>query len=111
MVRRIRFIYRKSYTKFGNDPVHLWKVLEGPGGPSSGPTTLGGLAWAEGVLPSLMGQGHMPLKAQPAKPLGFPQNPRGDQLGGEEIPLPPLGRRPPNPRWERGPPQPTWPPI
>ncbi|KAK1619348.1 hypothetical protein QYE76_024865 [Lolium multiflorum] len=29
MVRRIRFIYRKSYSKFGNDPVHLWKVLEG----------------------------------------------------------------------------------
>ena len=28
MVRRIRFIYRKSYSKFGNDPVHLWKVLE-----------------------------------------------------------------------------------
>ena len=27
MVRRIRFIYRKSYSKFGNDPVHLWKVL------------------------------------------------------------------------------------
>ena len=29
MVRRIRFIYRKSLSKFGNDPVHLWKVLEG----------------------------------------------------------------------------------
>ena len=29
MVRRIRFIYRKSYSMFGNDPVHLWKVLEG----------------------------------------------------------------------------------
>ena len=29
MVRRIRFIYRKSYSKFENDPVHLWKVLEG----------------------------------------------------------------------------------
>ncbi|KAK1619354.1 hypothetical protein QYE76_024871 [Lolium multiflorum] len=29
MVRRIRFIYRKSYSKFGNDPVHLWQVLEG----------------------------------------------------------------------------------
>ncbi|KAK1696332.1 hypothetical protein QYE76_013029 [Lolium multiflorum] len=29
MVRRMRFIYRKSYSKFGNDPVHLWKVLEG----------------------------------------------------------------------------------
>ena len=28
MVRRIRFIYRKSLSKFGNDPVHLWKVLE-----------------------------------------------------------------------------------
>ena len=28
MVRRIRFIYRKSYSKFGNDPVHLWQVLE-----------------------------------------------------------------------------------
>ena len=29
IVWRIRFIYRKSYSKFGNDPVHLWKVLEG----------------------------------------------------------------------------------
>ncbi|KAK1693752.1 hypothetical protein QYE76_010449 [Lolium multiflorum] len=29
MVRRIRFIYRKSFCKFENDPVHLWKVLEG----------------------------------------------------------------------------------
>ena len=29
MVRRIRFIYRKSFYKFENDPVHLWKVLEG----------------------------------------------------------------------------------
>ena len=29
MVRRIIFIYRKSYSKFGNDPVHLWQVLEG----------------------------------------------------------------------------------
>ena len=29
IVRRIRFIYRKSYSKFGNDPVHLWQVLEG----------------------------------------------------------------------------------
>ncbi|KAK1698456.1 hypothetical protein QYE76_015153 [Lolium multiflorum] len=28
MVRRIRFIYRKSLSKFGNDPVHLWKALE-----------------------------------------------------------------------------------
>ena len=31
MVRRIRFIYRKSYSKYGNDPVHLWKVLEKSG--------------------------------------------------------------------------------
>ena len=29
MVRRIRFIYRKSYSMFGNDLVHLWQVLEG----------------------------------------------------------------------------------
>jgi hypothetical protein len=29
MVRRIRFIYRKSFYKFENDPVILWKVLEG----------------------------------------------------------------------------------
>ena len=29
MVRRIRFIYRKSLSKFGNDPVNLWNVLEG----------------------------------------------------------------------------------
>ena len=29
MVRRIRFIYRKSFYKFENDPMHLWKVLEG----------------------------------------------------------------------------------
>ena len=29
MVRRTRFIYRKSFYKFKNDPVHLWKVLEG----------------------------------------------------------------------------------
>ena len=28
MVRRIRIIYWKSLFKFGNDPVHLWKVLE-----------------------------------------------------------------------------------
>ena len=27
MVRRIRFIYRKSLSKFGNDPVNLWKVV------------------------------------------------------------------------------------
>ncbi|KAK1621331.1 hypothetical protein QYE76_026848 [Lolium multiflorum] len=30
MVRRIRFIYRKSYSKFGNDPVHLWKIMASP---------------------------------------------------------------------------------
>ena len=29
MVRRIRFIYRKSFYKFENDPVNLWNVLEG----------------------------------------------------------------------------------
>ena len=29
MVRRIRFIYRKSFYKFENDPVILRKVLEG----------------------------------------------------------------------------------
>ena len=29
MVRRIRFIYGKSYSKFGNGPMNLWKVLEG----------------------------------------------------------------------------------
>ena len=29
MVRRIRFIYRKSFSKFENDSVYLWKVLEG----------------------------------------------------------------------------------
>ena len=28
MVRRIIFIYRKSLSKFGNDPVHLLKALE-----------------------------------------------------------------------------------
>jgi hypothetical protein len=28
IVRRIRFIYRKSLSKFGNDLVHLWKTLE-----------------------------------------------------------------------------------
>ena len=28
MVRRIRFMYRKSLSKFGNDPVHLWNALE-----------------------------------------------------------------------------------
>ena len=27
MVRRIRFIYRKSLSKFGNGPVNLWKVV------------------------------------------------------------------------------------
>jgi hypothetical protein len=70
------------------------KVLEGSGGPTSGPTTLGGLAWAEGILPSIMGQGHMPPKAQPAKPLGFPQNPMGDQLGGKVSPFSHVGHRP-----------------
>ena len=29
MVWRIRFIYRKSFYKFENNPVHLWNVLEG----------------------------------------------------------------------------------
>jgi hypothetical protein len=29
MVQRIRFIYEKSHSKFGNDPVNLWKVVEG----------------------------------------------------------------------------------
>ena len=29
MVRRIRFIYRKSFSRFENDPVFFWKVLEG----------------------------------------------------------------------------------
>lgn len=29
MDRRIRFIYGKSYSKFGNDLVNLWRVLEG----------------------------------------------------------------------------------
>ena len=28
MVRRIRFIYRKSFSRFENDPVFFWKVLE-----------------------------------------------------------------------------------
>ena len=28
MVRRIRFIYGKSHSKFGNGPVHLWEVVE-----------------------------------------------------------------------------------
>ena len=27
MVQRIRFIYSKSLSKFGNDPVNLWKVV------------------------------------------------------------------------------------
>ncbi|KAK1616278.1 hypothetical protein QYE76_021795 [Lolium multiflorum] len=45
------------------------------------------------MLPSLMGQGHMPPKAQPAKPLGFPQNPRGINLGGKNS-LFPLGAAP-----------------
>jgi hypothetical protein len=29
MVRRIRFIYGKSHSKFGSGPVNLWKVVEG----------------------------------------------------------------------------------
>ena len=29
MVRRIKFIYRKSFSRFENDPVFFWKVLEG----------------------------------------------------------------------------------
>ena len=29
MVWRIRFIYGKSHSKFGNGPVNLWKVVEG----------------------------------------------------------------------------------
>ena len=28
MVRIIRFIYRKSFSRFENDPVFFWKVLE-----------------------------------------------------------------------------------
>jgi hypothetical protein len=28
MVRRIRFIYRKSHSIFGKGPVNLWKVVE-----------------------------------------------------------------------------------
>ena len=31
MVRRIRFIYRKSFSRFENDPVFFWKVLEESG--------------------------------------------------------------------------------
>ncbi|KAK1616279.1 hypothetical protein QYE76_021796 [Lolium multiflorum] len=47
MVRRIRFIYRKSLSKFGNDPVHLWKVLEKSGRNHHGKWSPGGLhlAW------------------------------------------------------------------
>ena len=42
MVRRIRFIYRKSLSKFGNDPVHLWKVLEKSGRNHHGKWSPGG---------------------------------------------------------------------
>ncbi|KAK1685645.1 hypothetical protein QYE76_046493 [Lolium multiflorum] len=62
----------------------LWKVLEGSGGVHHGAHDLGGLAWAEGMLPGLMGQGHMALKAQAGQPLGFP---RGDQGGESPSPL------------------------
>ena len=49
---------------FGIFPVVDWKVLEGFGGVLHGAHDLGGLAWAEGMLPGLMGRGHMPPKAQ-----------------------------------------------
>jgi hypothetical protein len=54
--------------KFGIFPVVDWKVLEGSGGVHHGAHDLGGLAWAEGMLPGLMGQGHMAPKAQAGQP-------------------------------------------
>ena len=42
MVRRIRFIYRKSFYKFENDPVKFWKVLEKSGRSHFGRRSPGG---------------------------------------------------------------------
>ncbi|KAK1626436.1 hypothetical protein QYE76_000751 [Lolium multiflorum] len=82
---------------FGIFPVVVWKVLEGSGGVHHGAHDLGGLAWAEGMLPGLMGRGTCP-KAQASQP---PRVSRGDQLGEGKALSPPLAAAP-NPRWEGG---------
>ncbi|KAK1681555.1 hypothetical protein QYE76_042403 [Lolium multiflorum] len=80
---------------FGIIPVD-WKVLEGSGRVHHGAHDLGGPPWA-GMLPGLMGQGHLAPRPRPANPLGFPG---GINWGRKALSL--LGRRPPNPRWEGG---------
>ena len=55
MVRRIRFIYRKSFYKFENDPVHLWKVLE------------------------KSGRNHYGRRSPRGTPLAWPANPKGEE--------------------------------
>ncbi|KAK1649198.1 hypothetical protein QYE76_067003 [Lolium multiflorum] len=51
------------------------------------------------MLPGLMGQGHLAPKAQAGQP---PRVSLGGSTWGRGKPLSPLGRRPPNPRWEGG---------
>jgi len=69
-----------------------WKVLEGSGRFHHGAHDPGGPPWAEGMLPGLMGQGHLAPRPRPANPLGFPWG--GINLG-EGKALSPLWPPPP----------------
>jgi hypothetical protein len=77
MVRRIRFIYRKSYSKFGNDPVHLWQVLEGSRKVRKNGTL------ESGVPKRLHLHDQPTLKGRSPRwtPLGWPANPPQGKVG------------------------------
>ncbi|KAK1695645.1 hypothetical protein QYE76_012342, partial [Lolium multiflorum] len=63
-----------------------WKVLEGSGRVHHGAHDPGGPPWAEGMLPGLMGQGHLAPKAQAGQP---PRVSLGGSTWGRGKPLSP----------------------
>ncbi|KAK1662374.1 hypothetical protein QYE76_050533 [Lolium multiflorum] len=70
-----------------------WKVLEGSGRFHHGAHDPGGPPWAEGMLPGLMGQGHLAPKAQAGQPPRVSLG--GINLGEGKAPLPPWPPPPP----------------
>ena len=76
MIRRIRFIYRKSFYKFENDLVHLWKVLEKSERNHYGRRSPGGTPLARPVNP----KGRSPRWAPP-KVAGQPTSRKGGRVG------------------------------
>ena len=78
IVRRIRFIYGKSYSGFrkssGIFPVSAREFLEGSGGATCGPHDLERTKWTEGMLPSPHGPGAWP---QPSRPAPLPRKLEG----------------------------------